>query len=153
MSVIKDHIYDFLDQKYDIYLKSSPEDREEIRDLVKKHYTSNELPNMIDLFLIGYVQIASEKIKLTGDKTWLIRGLVVSSIENSLRDQRDNTFSLSYLYVMAEEKNIDPKPDFQAIAELSSREPSSGGTISMSELMKSIPNIANKIYDSWKEFN
>jgi hypothetical protein len=74
-------------------------------------------------------------------------------MENSLLDQRDDTFSLSYLYVMAEEKNLNPMPEFQAIAELSSDEISSGGIISMNELIKNIPNIAHKRYDDWKEYN
>ena len=153
MGNIKDKIYEFLDQNYDIYLRSSPEERKKIRDLVKKHHTSTESPNMLALFLIGYVQIAAKNIKLSDDKTWLLRGLVVSSIENCLLDQRDNTFSLSYLYVMAEENNLNPKPEFQAVAEISSDEISSGGIISMRELMKSVPNIARKTYDDWKEFN
>lgn len=153
MGNIKDKIYEFLDQNYDIYLRSSPEERKKIRDLVKKHHTSTESPKMLVLFLIGYVQLAAKNIKLSDDRTWLLRGLVVSSIENCLLDQRDNTFSLSYLYVMAEEKNLNPKPEFQAVAEISSDEISSGGKISMKELINNIPNIARKTYDDWKEFN
>ncbi len=150
---IKDEIYQFLDQNYETYLNSNTKEREEIRDLVQKHHTSSETPNMLDLFLIGYVQMAGEKIKLTSEKTWLLRGLVGASIEKSLRDQRDNTLSLAYLYMMVEEKNLNPKPEFQAIAEISSNELSSAGTVSMRELMKNIPNIARKTYDDWKEFN
>ena len=146
-------MYEFLDQNFDIYLTSSPEERKKIRDLVKKHHTSTESPNMLVLFLIGYVQMAAKNIKLSDDRTWLLRGLVVSSIENCLLDQRDNTFSLSYLYIMAEEKNLNPKSEFQAVAEISSDEIPSGGNISMKELIKNIPNIARKTYDDWKEFN
>ena len=153
ISDIKDKIYEFLDQNYDVFLASKPEEREEIRELVKKHHTSSESPNMLDLFLIGYVQMAAKNIQTTGYKTWLLRSLVVSSIENSLRDQRDNTFSLAYLYVMAEEKNLNPKPEFHELAELSSGEISSGGSISMKELIRNIPNIARKTYDNWKEFS
>ena len=153
MSDIKDKIYKFLDQNYDIYLKSDPEEREEIREFVRKHYTSSESPNMLNLFLIGYIQTAAKNIQSTGDKTWLLRGLVVSAIENSLRDQRDNTFSLAYLYVMAEERSLNPKPEFQEIAEISSKELSSAGTMSMSELMANIPNIAHKTYNAWKDHN
>jgi hypothetical protein len=150
---IKDKIYEFLDQNYDVYLTSNPEEREEIRELVKKHHTSPESPNLLDLFLIGYVQTAAKNIETTDDKKWLLRGLAVSSIENSLRDQRDNTLSLAYLYVMAEEKNLNPKPEFYAIAELSSDEISSGGSISMQELINNVPNIARKTYDDWKAFS
>ncbi|MEO7840470.1 MAG: hypothetical protein ABIU06_14070 [Anaerolineales bacterium] len=152
ISNIKDEIYGFLDQNYETYLNSNSQVRKEIRDLVKKHHTSGESPNFLDLFLIGYVQRAAEKIKTTGDKVWLARGLAVATIEDSLLDQRDSTFSLSYLYVMAEEKDLNPRPEFQAIAEISSDEVSSGGIISMSELMKNIPNIARKQYDNCKEF-
>ena len=150
---IKAKIYEFLDENYDIYLRSSLEERKEIRDLVKKHHTSTESPNMLVLFLIGYVQMAAKNIKLSDDRAWLLRGLVISSIENCLLDQRDNTFSLSYLYVMAEEKDLNPRHDFQAVAEISSDETCSGGNISMKELIKNIPNIARKTYDDWKEFN
>ena len=142
MSNIKREIYEFLDQNYETYINSNSKERAEIRALVKKHHTSSETPNMLDLFLIGYIQTAAQNIQSTGDKIWLLRGLVASSIENCLRDQRDNMFSLSYLYVMAKEKKLKPKPEFQAIAELSSDEISSGGIISMSKLMKDIPDIA-----------
>ena len=153
MSGIKDEIYKFLDQNYKVYLDSSSKERQEIRELIKKHHTGTETPNLVVLFLIGYVQRASEKIQLTGDKTWLLRGLAVSSMENCLLDQRDNTFSLSYLYVMAEESHLQPTPEFQVVAEMSSDEISSGGIISMRELMKGIPKIARREYDNWKEFN
>jgi hypothetical protein len=149
---IKNKIYEFLDRNYDVYLKSSSEEREKIRELVKKHHVGSKSLNMLDLFLIGYIQTAAKNIKSTGDKTWLLRGLVVSAIENSLRDQRDNTFSLAYLYVMAEEKNLNPRPEFQAIAELSSNELSSAGTLSMSELMQDVPDIAHKTYNDWIKY-
>ena len=152
MSDIKDKIYEFLDQYYHIYLDSSSEEREEIREMVRRHHTSSETPNMLDLFLIGYIQVAAKNIQSTGDKTWLLRGLAVSSIENSLRDQRDNTFTLSYLYVMAEEKNLNPKLEFQAMAEISSKDLSSAGTISMSELMNNIPEIAHHTYYDWLKY-
>ena len=142
-----------MDQNYQTYINSNFQEREEIRELVKKHQTSSETPNMLDLFLIGYVQMAAEKIKSKGDKRLLLSGLVVSSIENSLRDQRDNTFSLAYLYVMAEEKNLNPKPEFQAIAEISGDETSSGGNISMKELINNFPNIARQTYNDWKKFH
>ena len=153
MSNIKDEIYEFLDENHGIYPNSNSEEREEIRELVKKHHTSSETPKMLDLFLIGYVQRAAKQINLTGDKTWLLRGLVVASMENNLLDQRDSTFSLSYLYVMAEERKLDPKTVFQDIAAMSSDEISSGGIIPMSELMRNIPNIAHKTYDDWKKFS
>jgi hypothetical protein len=153
ISNIKDEIYKFLDQNYEIYLNSDFDKREEIRELVKKHHTSSETPKMLDLFLIGYVQQAAKQINLTGDKKWLTRGLVVASMENNLLDQRDSTFSLSCLYVMAEERKLDPKTAFQAIAEISSDKVSSGGIIPMSELIRNTPNIAHRTYNDWKKFN
>ena len=153
MSNIRDEIYEFLDQHYGIYLSSNSKEREEIRELVKKHHSSSETPKMLDLFLIGYVQHSAKQINLTGDEKWLLRGLVVASMENNLLDQRDITFSLSYLYVMAEGRNLDPNTAFQAIAEISSDNVSSGGIIPMSELMRNTPNIARKTYDDWKNLS
>jgi len=152
MNEIKDKIYQFLDQNYDVYLTSSSDEREEIRELVKKYHINPELPIWLDLLLIGYIQQAAENIKTTGNKKWLLRGLVVASIENSLLDQRDDTFSLSYLYVMAEERNLNPKPEFQAIAELSSSEISYEGRISMKELIIKVPNIAHETYNGWLKY-
>jgi hypothetical protein len=137
MVAIKDDIYEFLNQNYEVYLNANLEERKEIRELVKQHHTGSESPNLLVLFLIGYVQVAAKQIKLTGDKTCLLRGLGVSSIENSLRDQRDYTFTLSYLYVMAE---------------ISSKELSSAGTISMSELVNNIPEIAHHTYYDWLKY-
>jgi len=149
MNEIKDKIYKFLDQNYDVYLTSSPEECEEIKELVKKYHTNPELPIWFDLLLIGYIQQAAENIQSTGDKKWCFRGLVVASIENSLLDQRDNTFLLSYLYVMDEERNQNPKLEFQAIAELSSDQISYEGRISMKELIIKVPNIAHETYNGW----
>lgn len=152
MSHIKEKIYEFLDLNYETYLNSNLEERKEIREFIKKHHTGSETPNFLALFLIGYVQMAGEKIKLTGDRIWLLRGLVAASIENSLLDQRDSTFSLASLYVMAEKQNLNPKLEFQAAAEISSHEPSYVGTISMSELMKNIPDIAHQTYNDWIKY-
>ena len=144
----KDELFFFLDKNYELYLSASPEERNEIRKIVKRHFTP-----FLDLFLFSYVQRAIENIERTGEKIWLIRGLVVCSIENSIRDQRDNTTYLSFLYIAAEEKSLNPKPEFQAIAEISSDEFSSGGNVSMSELMKNIPKIARTTYENWKEYS
>jgi len=152
MSNKKNKFYNFLDRNYCVYVTSGPVERREIRELVKKYHMSSELSGWLDIFLIGYIQRAAENIQSTGDKAWLLRGLVVASIENSLLDQRDDSFSLSYLYVMAEEQNLNPNPEFQKVGEISSKELSSAGTMSMSELMKSIPSVARKTYNDWKEF-
>lgn len=151
ISNIKDEFYEFLDRNYETYLNSNSKERDEIRKTVKRHYANTETLNMLDLFLIGYIQRAGKNIKLTGDRTWLTRGLVVSAIEDGIRDQRDNIISMAYLYVMADEKNLNPKLEFQAIAEISSKEKSSGGYDSMNELMRSIPDIAQETYNPWKE--
>ena len=153
LAQIKGDMYEFLDNHCETYLNASSEERDAVRRFVRKHHTSEQTPNLLALFLIGYVQRASKKIKSTGDKTWLIRGLTVSSMENGILDPRDSAFSLAYLYVMAEEKNLDPKPDFQSFAESSSDEILPGKTISMKELIKTIPNIARKTYNDWKEFS
>ena len=151
LSQIKDELYGFLDQNYETYLNSNAREREEIRKAIKRHHESNETPNLLDLFLIGYVQRAGKNMTLTSDKIWLIRGLVVSAMEDGIRDQRDTTISLAYLYTTSEERHLNPKLEFQAMAEISSDEISSGGSISMSELLRRIPNIAQKTYNPWKE--
>ena len=144
----KDELFFFLDKNYEFYLSASPEERNEIRKIVKRHFTP-----FLDQFLFIYMQRAIESIERTGEKIWLIRGLVACSIEDSIRDQRDNTTHLSLLYIAAEEKSLNPKPEFQAIAEISSDEISSGGNVSMSELMKNIPNIVRTTYENWKEYS
>jgi hypothetical protein len=141
---IQDELYKFLDQNYETYLHSNAEEREEIRKAIRRYYESPGTPNMLDLFLIGYVQRAGENILSTSDRTWLTRGLVVCAMEDSIRDERDNTISLAYLYTTSEEKNLNPRLEFQAIAEIASDEISSGGNISMRELLRSIPDIAQK---------
>ena len=148
----RDELFFFLDQNHEFYLSASPEERDEIRKIVKRQLTTNETA-FIDSFLFGYMQRAIENIERTGEIIWLTRGLVACSIEDSIRDQRDNTTHLSLLYIAAEEKSLNPKPEFQAIAEISSDEISSGGNISMSELMKNIPNIARTTYENWKEYS
>ena len=53
---------------------------------------------------------------------------------------------------MAEEKNLNPQPEFQAMAEISDKEISSAGTSSMSELMNNIPEIAHHTYYDWLKY-
>jgi hypothetical protein len=148
----KDELFFFLDKNYELYLSASPEERNEIRKIVKRYLNINET-RFLDLFLFSYMQRAIESIERTGEKIWLTRGLVACSIENGIWDQRDNTNYLSLLYIAAEEKSLYPKPEFQAVSEISSDEVSSGGNVSMSELMKNIPNISHMEYENWKEYS
>ena len=66
IGAIKDEI---LNQNYEVYLNANLEERKEIREPVKQHHTASESPNLLVLFLLGYVQVAAKQIKLTGDKT------------------------------------------------------------------------------------
>ena len=149
---VRDEMYELLDKNFEIYINAQTEDRIKIRETIKRQHINNDSAGLFEQFLFGYIHRAIEKLKLTGHNTWLLRGLVVCSIEDSIRDQRDNTFYLSWLYVAAEEKNLNPKPEFQALAEISNNEIPYGGALSTSDLMKKIPDIAHETYNNWIKY-
>ncbi len=72
--------------------------------------------------LLGYVYRAASQIQAPSDGEWLRQGLIAVSIEDCSRDFRDVLLALAELYVAAEEAGIDPRPEFKAVAKLSSRE-------------------------------
>lgn len=132
-------IYDFIDQNYGVYLNATLQECEEIRKAVSNCYYVNEKGGfwrfLEDSFLRYVKERAIPKIKETGDKTWLTRGLVAMSIENSGIDDRDSIMALSELRKASREKNIDPNPEFEKIAKISSNEKPRGGEIPMRKLM------------------
>jgi hypothetical protein len=75
------------------------------------------------------------QLKSTGDKVWLMRGLVAISMENMGSDWRDTMDLLHTLYKSAESKGINPEPSFAKVAEISSRDVPSGGDRAMNEFM------------------
>jgi hypothetical protein len=136
---LKGEIYNFIDQNYEIYLNATPQECKEIRKAVTNCYYVNERGKFWrffeDLFLKYTKERAIPKIQETGDKTWLIRGLVAMSIENSGIDYRDSVLALNDLRKAAVEKNLDPKPEFERVSQISSNEKPRGGDTPMSKLM------------------
>ncbi len=143
-----EELFSFLDQNYVFYLNSNPEERDEIREIIK---TNNE-HNLIDSFLLGYAQRAIENIESSGAKEWLIRALVVLAMEDGVLDHRDTIELLAHLFVAAEEKALSPDAEFQEIAKISNNKPSIPGAKPMSEILLEIPNIAHKINDERKKY-
>lgn len=132
-----DEIFCFFDENYDVYLQATDEQRRRIREAVyKSYYPSVSLSNFFIDLLHKYVkERVVEELKSTGDKVWLLRGLVAISMENMGSDWRDTMDMLQTLYKSAESKGIDPEPFFAKVAELSSRDVSSGGDSAMNEFM------------------
>jgi hypothetical protein len=135
-------IYNFLEQNYDVYLSANPHEREEIRKTVSDSYYVDNRGSvnhfLEDLFLRYGRERAIPKIKETGDKTWLTRGLIAISLENSGIDYRDSILLLHELYKVADERNLDPKTEFMKIAQISSIETPRGGSTPMSKMMANI---------------
>lgn len=132
-------IYDFIDKNFEVYLSATHQECEDIRKSVTNcyHIDKNGKANhfLEDLFLCYVNERAIPKIKETGDKVWLTRGLVAMSIENSGIDYRDSILALSELRKISRDKNIDPNPEFKKVAEISSNEKPRGGETAMSKLM------------------
>ncbi len=132
---LPEEIYGFLDTSYDVYIKVTHEQREEIRGIIRDSYHVSQ-PHFMEDLLMSYVdERARKKLRDTGDKIWLLRGLIAISMENCGTDFRDTLTQLVYLYIAAEEKSMNPEEEFQAIAKLSSHEEPRGGTEPMSKLM------------------
>ncbi len=140
-----DEIFCFFDENYEAYLQATDKQRSRIRETICKDYYPNPGTGPIVVHYMGnffidllhkYVkERAAEKIKSTGDKIWLMRGLVAISMENMGCDWRDTMGMLKDLYKSAESKGMNPEPFFAKIAEISSREVPSGGDRAMNEMM------------------
>lgn len=130
-------IFNFFDENYEAYFQATEEQRRRIRETVyKSYYPSVPLSNFYIDLLHEYVrERAIGQLNSTGDKVWLIRGLVAISMENMGSDWRDTMGMLETLYKSAESKGIHPEPFFAKIAEISSREVPDGGDRPMSEFM------------------
>ncbi|RPI92618.1 MAG: hypothetical protein EHM40_12455 [Chloroflexi bacterium] len=132
--------FKFMDENYVVYMNATPKERTEIRNLVGKQGDLNY--HYEDLIMKYVRKWTIQQLKSTGEKAWLLRGLVGMSIENSGIDYRDSLTSLAELYAVAEEKGIDPKNDFQKIADISSDETPAGGSTPMKKLMADIHSSA-----------
>ena len=133
--------FDYLDSHYQLYMHATSEERDEIRAFIragskeknklKSFYNRFFQPNNIPYLLLMYVkQRVLEKVRLTGDKEWLIRGLAAISMEDfagKFEDkpyigypmQGDARFLLADLWVTAQENGIEPEPIFKNIADIS----------------------------------
>ncbi len=145
-SDLPSQIYSFLDLNYEIYINATPEQCENIRQVIsnsfyKSHW--NSLDNyMYDLLFEYITEWTSIKLTATGDKTWLVRSLVAISLENCSVDYRDTLISLADLYIIAEKKKINPSSEFKNVANLSSHEVPRGGSIPMNLMMATIRDTA-----------
>jgi hypothetical protein len=125
-----EEFYAFLDTNYDVYLNADPKECAAAR---------LEMNRELEYLLILYVDDrAVIGIDATGDRTWLLRGLVAISLENSGVDWRDSTIRLTDLYIAAKRKGFNPQPDFERVAEISSYEKPRGGLAPMQEMMINI---------------
>jgi hypothetical protein len=151
-SDFQNKVYNFLDQNYEIYINSNNEDRKEIRIIIKKYNRRDVLEGgplsaPLSYLLQQYVYKTIRQLKTTGDATWLRRGLVVISILDGTLNPKDDMDQLAHLFVVAEEKGLNPKPEFHSIAEISNKETSISEEMPMSEMIVNIPNIAHEIND------
>lgn len=75
-------IYEFIDQNYIVYLNATLQECEKIRKSVTDCYYTDSKGKanrfLEDLFFRYARERALPKLKETGDKTWLTRGLVAS---------------------------------------------------------------------------
>ena len=100
----------------------------------------------VDLLWEYVTEKTVKELKSTGDKAWLMRGLVALSMENCSVDYRDSLSWLANLYSAAKQKGINPEPIFQEIAKISSHEITSGGATPMSEMMASVNDLTVRNY-------
>jgi hypothetical protein len=128
-------MYVLLDQLSPAYLTATSEEREAIRLAV------SDKGGVLSA-LLGYVYKSAERVRTQADKEWLLRGLAAVSIENCSKDYRDLLLALAEMYVAAEEVGIDPKPEFKAVAALSSRKTPRGGVTPVSKMLADFPTYA-----------
>jgi hypothetical protein len=118
----------FFDHLCQIYLAASQEQRARIRTVVSdKRGILNHL--------LGHVYQSARQIHSTADRQRLRIGLAAASIENCSSDYRDFLLALAELYVTAEAAGLNPRPEFKAVAAMSSRETPRGGTTPVSSML------------------
>jgi len=135
--------YDFMDKSYTVYINATSEERLEIRRFVEKQ---SDMDYYFEDLIRKYVKDhIVEKIRLTGKRIWLLRGLVAMAIENSGVDYRDTSASLAELYTVAKEKDIKLKTDWDKISNISGDEIPRGGTMSMKKIMTGIQSQLDSV--------
>jgi hypothetical protein len=149
-----DEIFNFFDANYEVYLHANDEQRSEIRSVIYARYypgPQSAIVHYMENFFIDLLweylrERAGKELKSTGDKVWLMRGLVAISMENCSVDYRDSLSLLASLYSAAKQKGINPEPIFQEIAKISSHEITRGGGTPMSEMMASVNDSTVRNY-------
>ena len=141
-----DEFYVLLDNNFEIYMNATLDQRNKIRSAIANcYYVSNSgsITRFMEDLLLKYLgERVRKNLRESGDKIWLLRGLVAISLENCGVDYRDTLRQLVYLYIAAEDTGIDPQEDFQSIAKISSQEEPRGGSAPMSEMMARTRNSA-----------
>jgi hypothetical protein len=135
--------YNFLDQNYEVYSNGSVEQCAEIRATVNQCYyldTRDGIHRFLENLLLRHAERVTKEINLSGDRKWLLRGLVAMSMENSGVDFRDTLIHLADLYIAAEHKITIPGQDFKKTAKISSHEKPRGGETPVSEMMENTPS-------------
>jgi hypothetical protein len=128
-------IYSLFERLCAAYLGCDSTGRMKIRDFVAARKTPRTL-------LWMYVGELSKQIKCGDDVDQLTLGLAAVSIENCGSDYRDTLTTLADLYVRAEEVGIDPRPIFDAVADLSTDSPTPGGCDALSTTLREFESHA-----------
>ena len=149
------NVCEFLGENYQVYLSASTDEQKNIRKIIKEHNRNDivegdPLSGPLSSILWQYSSRARRQLETSGNDIWLIRGLVAISILDGIHYRPDDEIQLARLFVVAEEKGLNPRPVFQLISELSSNEPTELGEISTSRLIATTPNTAHQTVD---EFN
>jgi hypothetical protein len=87
-----DEVYSLLDQLCPMYIRATPEQRDEIRRLMRDNHT-------ILLELRDYIRLNAKRLAETGDPKWLELALTAVSIQDLHDDFRDTYFSFGDLYL------------------------------------------------------
>jgi hypothetical protein len=125
----------FFDRLCQIYLAASHEQRARIRTAVSdKRGVLNHL--------LGHFYRSARQIHSAADGQWLRIGLAAASIENCSSDYRDFLLALAELFVAAESAGINPRPEFKAVAAMSSRETPRGGMTPVSTMLSKFHTYA-----------
>ena len=142
-----EEIFAFFDTNYEAYVKATDLQRSEVRSIISDTFCNlryKEKPlryyesSYMQMIIKKYREHVFKEFESTSDEIWLTRALVAVSIEDCCCDFRETLTYLSRLYVMAEQKNVEPKKLFDPIAEISSHETKVGYSTPLSEIMMNI---------------
>ena len=118
-----------VDELCNLYLKSDPAQRVEIRALLREN-------GNIFHDLWGYVRRAAEQVRNGGGEVWCRFGLAVVSMEDLLGDLSDTGEGLLDLHQAALQQRIDPDPLFREVAAVSNDERHPGRQLSTRQFLE-----------------